>query len=175
MKNSLFLICILLTGCYSNYHTIGNGPNRHSTKEIYSKGKDVYFLWGLVKLGDSEPKRPEKDYLIKTGFTLGDDLISLFTLGIVSTRTTKIFISDQPLNNQESIPKIITLEDYKRLPEPTKLEAGDFVYFLKNNEVRKGRLIKIQSYRSRVQEYEGIYKRMRYLDIENYLIKKAAQ
>ena len=179
MKLLAFVFLMMLSGCYSNYHTVGNGPNRHSYKTKYSNGKDVYFLWGLAKLGDSEPKHPEKDYLIKTGFTFGDHIISFFTLGIVSTRTTKIFVSTEKINeqeefqNDETIPKAITLKEYSLLPETEQLEAGDFVYFLKNNEVRKGRLLKKQSYRSRVREYDGIYKKIYTIDVENSVLRKA--
>jgi hypothetical protein len=85
-----------MTSCYTNRHTIGNGPYKNDEKVKYSKAKDIYLFWGLAQIGQAAPRIPSSgNYMVRSRFSFGDMLISDFTLGIVGTRSVKIFIKPE--------------------------------------------------------------------------------
>lgn len=78
----LVLSMLFLVGCFTNVHTIGNGPRGSSTE---SK-KQWYALWGLIPITQVDTKAMAAgatDYEIKTQNSFVDYIIGAFT-GIVT-------------------------------------------------------------------------------------------
>lgn len=99
MKNALLCLSLLLTSCYTNRHTVGDGPVRNETKVKYSKSKDMYLFWGFAQIGQASPRVPKSgNYMIRSRFSIGDLLIGGLTAGIVETRSVKVFVNPEDLS-----------------------------------------------------------------------------
>ena len=104
MKNALifsllFLSLISLNSCFVNRTTVGNGPIGKSGETVkYSHQKQMYLFWGLVAIGQAQPKLPiDCGYQIKTSFNVIDAIVSTITGGIFSMRTQKTLVfKDSP-------------------------------------------------------------------------------
>ncbi len=113
MKNTLkvsvlFVILLSLNSCFVNRTTVGNGPIGKSHETVkYSHQKQMYLFWGLVSIGQAQPKLPmECGYQLKTSFNAIDAIVSTITGGIFSMRTQKVLVfKDSPCD-----PKIIKQE-----------------------------------------------------------------
>lgn len=85
----LFSIC--LTSCLTTKTTVGRYNETQGVEYKYSKGKQVWFFWGLIPLGRTNVNTPDDgNCKIVTRFTFGDVLISLCTGGFVTTYTIKV-------------------------------------------------------------------------------------
>ena len=113
MKNALnvsvlFVALLSLNSCFVNRTTVGNGPvgKGHETA-TFSHQKQMYLLWGLVSIGQAQPKLPmDCGYQVRTSFNAIDAIVSTITGGIFSMRTQKVFVfRDSPCD-----PKIIKQE-----------------------------------------------------------------
>jgi hypothetical protein len=90
------LSVLLLSSCYVNRVTVGYGPQGAVLHDrTFSKVKSHYLFWGLLTLGDRQPELPPTGvgFQVKSGFTLGDGLVSIITGGIYSSRTVKILVN----------------------------------------------------------------------------------
>lgn len=102
MKKTLFLnflvvaLLLSMTSCYVHRHTIGNGPiNREANKIKVMGAKKIYLFGGLLGIGDpntSNPPYGQNGYQIKTSTNGVDMIISFLTIGIIRTRTIKIYV-----------------------------------------------------------------------------------
>lgn len=78
---AVFLIaafCLLLMGCYTHIHQIGNGAQTG----VKVEKKQWYILWGLIPLNDVDSQQMAggaTDYTIKTQHSFVDVLISIVT------------------------------------------------------------------------------------------------
>lgn len=101
---AILMTCLLLTtSCLTHRHTVGDGPvGAQGRTEVYSRAKQVYIFWGLVPLGRPQPAAPSHgDYQIKTGYNIGDALLSVVTGGILQFRTIRIIVhKDRPNQNR---------------------------------------------------------------------------
>lgn len=89
-------LSLLLTSCYTNRHTVGDGPIRSESKVKYSKSKDIYLFWGFAQIGQASPRVPKTgNYMIRSRFSLGDLIIGGLTLGILETRSVKVFVNPE--------------------------------------------------------------------------------
>ena len=84
------LVCMSVTGCMTNRHTVGNGAQTGTV----DKSRQWYALWGLVPLGDKDTKNmvgDTADYKIETYYGFVDYLINCF-LGAftIQSRTIKV-------------------------------------------------------------------------------------
>ena len=87
----LILSMILLTGCYTLNHTVGNGPQGNT---VVSK-KQWYVLFGLVPLNNVDSKQMAagaSDYQVTSKWTFVDIVIGIFT-GLVSVYPTTITVT----------------------------------------------------------------------------------
>jgi len=90
------LFSLLFTSCYVNRVTVGYGPVGESlSSRTFSKIKQRYVLFGLVRLNHENPQLPPSTvgYEIKSGFTLVDGLLTMVTAGIYGQRTVKILVN----------------------------------------------------------------------------------
>ncbi|HWB62200.1 MAG TPA: hypothetical protein VG603_01730 [Chitinophagales bacterium] len=120
MKKITLISFILLTlfslnSCYVNRTTVGAGPVGKAEAVKYSKTKQMYLLWGLIALGQSNPPAPaDCGYQVKSAFNFWDALVSSLTGGIFSMRTVKIMV----FKNSPCDPAVQKLErklDKKRM------------------------------------------------------------
>jgi hypothetical protein len=89
------LLSLIFTSCYVNRVTVGYGPvgeTLHS--RTYSKIKQRYLVFGLVRLNHVNPPTPPANvgYEIKSSFTFVDGLLTLITAGIYGQRSVKILV-----------------------------------------------------------------------------------
>ncbi|RMF57775.1 MAG: hypothetical protein D6748_10425 [Calditrichaeota bacterium] len=80
----------VLTGCFTNIHRVGNGPQQG----VKVEQRQWYVLWGLVPINQVDSQSMAggaTDYEIKTEFTFVDIVIGFFT-GIITVqpRTVKV-------------------------------------------------------------------------------------
>lgn len=111
MKKIISLLIVfstLFTSCYVNRTTVGYGPlgeTLHS--RTFSKVKQHYILFGLVRLNNGNPKTPPPGvgYEIKSSFNIVDGFFTLITLGLYGQRTVKILVEkevEQNVKQQQS-------------------------------------------------------------------------
>lgn len=93
MKKLFVLIAIasvLLSSCYTYVVEFGDGPQSYVETE---KGKNHYFLWGLVAGNTSDPYEladGEENYKATIKHTFLDGFLNLITFGIYTPTTTEI-------------------------------------------------------------------------------------
>lgn len=98
-KKSFFVLAIagmlLLSSCYGTktyvgrYREIVKVENQDTYN--YSKGKQVYFLWGFFPMGRTQVATPEHgNCQIKTRFGALDMLVTVLTGGVFSVKTIKV-------------------------------------------------------------------------------------
>ena len=101
MKNLiaiLALVAILSSSCFVNRTTVGFGPDRPSIfARTYSKAKQQYILFGLIRLNETHLKFPPMGvgFEIKSSFSLEDGFLTLITGGIYGQRTVRILINEE--------------------------------------------------------------------------------
>jgi hypothetical protein len=90
----LIVFSITLSSCFVTRTTIGNGPvYKEDTTSVYSKSKQFYLFLGLAALNKAQPKLPaDPNYQIVSYMGFSDVLVTTFTFGILSVRTTKVLI-----------------------------------------------------------------------------------
>ncbi|MFT5822421.1 MAG: hypothetical protein ACI8ZM_003677 [Crocinitomix sp.] len=95
-KQFFLFACILsiLSSCFVQQTTVGDVSDKTKT-EKYSKSKQFYLFWGLIPLGKNEPRAPEDDYVVESKFKLGDFIISAVTGGIVSARSSVVYVAKE--------------------------------------------------------------------------------
>ena len=91
---------VLFSSCATHVQrlSVNNGPaGKHPSKtETYSRSKQLYIFWGLLPLGWSQPSTPtDKGYQVKTYKGFWDNVIGTITVGIVSSRSSKILIYEE--------------------------------------------------------------------------------
>ncbi|MGB1104362.1 MAG: Bor/Iss family lipoprotein [Crocinitomicaceae bacterium] len=100
MKIKSFILFLamtaLLSSCYTTQVTVGDMPFRAKT-ERYSKSKQFYLFWGIIPLGENDPRAPsgQDAYVVESKFKFGDFLISGLTGGIVGARTSTVFVEKE--------------------------------------------------------------------------------
>lgn len=94
----LLLIFIMIFGsCATHVQrlSIYNGPvgNHPSKTDTYSRSKQLYMFWGLLPLGWSQASTPtDKGFQVKTYKGFWDNVIGVISVGIVSSRSTKVIV-----------------------------------------------------------------------------------
>lgn len=92
------LISFLFTSCYVNRVTVGYGPVGETiSSRTFSKVKQHYLLFGLVRLNHVNPPMPPANvgFEIKSGFTFVDGILTAITAGIYGQRTVKILVGKE--------------------------------------------------------------------------------
>lgn len=80
----ILIIVLLVIGCSTNIHTIGNGPQKNEVQQV----RQWYILYGLIPLNEVntlEMAGNATDYEIKTEQTFLDGLINCFTSAVSVT------------------------------------------------------------------------------------------
>jgi hypothetical protein len=98
----LILFSTLFTSCFVNRTTVGYGPVGEALRtRTFSKAKQHYILFGLVRLDSANPKTPPPGvgYEIKSGFNIEDGFFTLITLGLYGQRTVKILVEKEVEQN----------------------------------------------------------------------------
>lgn len=95
----LLIITIILFSCMSHKHHIGKKPNRQQQYmqenfSYYEAHRQFYTLFGLVPLYEPNINNSYKNFTIKTERGLADFFISFFTVGLLKSRTIKVFDND---------------------------------------------------------------------------------
>jgi hypothetical protein len=110
MKSSFIVLVLsmfLLSSCFVNRTTVGFGPVGASLQDrTYSKAKQRYVLFGLVRINNANPKTPPvgMGYEVKSSFTIVDGVLSILW-PIYGQRTVKILVTredEQALRLKES-------------------------------------------------------------------------
>src|SRR5579863_5893854 len=82
-----------LNSCFVNRTTVADGPIGKEKSIKYAKAKQMYLFWGLVPIGQAQPRTPvECGYQVKSVFNFWDMLVSTITGGIFDLRTVKILV-----------------------------------------------------------------------------------
>lgn len=104
MKKLLFILVVIATvlslpSCFGTRTAVGNYAQEVRVKQEeykYSRGKQVYLLWGLIPLGRKQVAIPEHTpYQIRTRMNVADLLVFWLTAGIVDMQTIQVWA---PLN-----------------------------------------------------------------------------
>lgn len=85
----LVLTSGLLTSCYTQSYTVGNGP----TNGIEQKERSHYLVYGLAPLKTADPIKmagETKDYQVTVQHTFVDGLINVLTAGLYTPTTTTV-------------------------------------------------------------------------------------
>lgn len=95
MKTKLLILAMTLTICFSSCMTtrtyVGAYKETEGTEYTYSKGKQMWILWGIIPMGRTHVATPVNGNCeVATKLNFADGLISLLTAGIVSSYTIKI-------------------------------------------------------------------------------------
>jgi len=89
----IILFSLSLNSCYVNRTTVADGPVGKSGVR-YSHTKQMYLFWGLLPIGQAQPRAPQGcGYQVKTAFNFVDILINGITGGIFGTRNIKILVN----------------------------------------------------------------------------------
>ena len=100
MKSSIIVLVLsmfLFSSCFVNRTTVGYGPVGASLQDrTYSKAKQRYVLFGLVRINRANPATPPDGmgYEVKSGFTLVDGILSIL-FPIYGQRTVKILVTKE--------------------------------------------------------------------------------
>jgi hypothetical protein len=93
----VLLSTFLLSSCFVNRTTVGYGPVGANLQDrTFSKVKQRYTLFGLVRLNQAQPKTPPAGmgYEIKTKFSIVDGILSIL-MPIYAQRTVVILVNKQ--------------------------------------------------------------------------------
>jgi hypothetical protein len=116
------MMIFTLNSCFITHTTVGDGPiGKDNVTARYSHAKQMYVLWGLLSLKQTQPAIPHDcGYQVKSSFNFVDVLASGVTLGIFGMRTVKILVrKDGPCD-----PKVMKIER-KEDKEIHKLEEKE--------------------------------------------------
>ena len=98
MKKATILLAILVTmfstSCMVTKTNINSFENVHEGTRQYSKQKQFYVLFDLIRVGHTDAKTPSNGQpcQIKTQVTFLDGLIKLLTAGLISSQTIKVTV-----------------------------------------------------------------------------------
>ena len=85
-------LMLATTSCEVNRHFVG-GMSQYQAKEKFSSAKQLYLFWGGVSVGNASPSLPSRpDFMIKSSKNVFDMILKDITLGILSTRTIKVYV-----------------------------------------------------------------------------------
>jgi hypothetical protein len=92
-KQFFLFACMIgiLSSCFVQQTTVGDVSSKTKT-EKYSKSKQFYLFWGLIQLGENQPRLPEDDFVVESKFKFGDFLITGLTGGIVGARSATVYV-----------------------------------------------------------------------------------
>ncbi len=98
---TVLAVLLITSSCMTHRHTVGEGPIGVKGKtDVHSRAKQSYLFWGLIPLGRPSPHTPtDNNYQIKTGYNVGDFIISSLTGGIFSIRTVRILVHKEGASN----------------------------------------------------------------------------
>jgi Bor protein len=85
------LLAVLLTGCFTQSHIVGDGPQHAERVEA----RQWYVLFGLVpinRVDSAELAEGADDYEVRTSFAPLDILISVFT-GLISVNPMTVSVT----------------------------------------------------------------------------------
>lgn len=84
-------VAISLSSCMVTRTNVGAFREEQGHKYTYSKAKQLYLFWGVVRLGSCNAATPATgNCQVKTAINFGDVLISGLTGGILSSQTVKV-------------------------------------------------------------------------------------
>lgn len=86
------LALVLLSGCFTFTHTVGNGP-ANAKAPVVNEETRWFALFGVVPLSDADSKSlagGARDYRVTTKFTVLDCVITCFTSFVTLYRQTII-------------------------------------------------------------------------------------
>ena len=82
---------LLLSSCRTTKTNVGTFREAHGEKYTYSKGKQVWILWGIFPLGRTSVNTPQSgNCQVVTRTNLADFIVSGITAGIITTETIKV-------------------------------------------------------------------------------------
>jgi len=87
------LALVLLPGCFTFTHTVGNGPANAKAPVVAAEETRWFALYGIVPFNDADSKSlagGARDYRVTTKFTVLDCVITCFTSFVTIYRQTVI-------------------------------------------------------------------------------------
>lgn len=87
------LALVLLPGCFTFTHTVGNGPANAKAPVVAAEETRWFALYGIVPFDNVDSKslaNGARDYRVTTKFTFLDCVITLFTSFVTIYRQTII-------------------------------------------------------------------------------------
>ena len=98
MKTKIIILAAMfsLTSCMTTKTNVGEYKQQTGKECVYSKGKQVWLLWGIFPVGRTHVETPtDGNCQVVTRFTFVDMLIQGLTAGIVTTETIKVKVKKQ--------------------------------------------------------------------------------
>lgn len=87
----IFLLATTFTSCMVTKTNVGTFKEEQGKDYVYSKGKQVWFLWGLIPIGRTNVSTPaDGSCQVITKYNFGDLLIFGLTAGVFKSYTIKI-------------------------------------------------------------------------------------
>lgn len=87
----VFIFSTSLTSCLTTKTNVGTYKEQQGDTYTYAKSKQLWLFWGIVPLGRTSTNTPgDGNCQVITKFTFGDALISVCTLGIITSYTIKV-------------------------------------------------------------------------------------
>ncbi|MEA3452159.1 MAG: hypothetical protein U9Q83_09700 [Bacteroidota bacterium] len=85
------ILSVSLISCITTKTQVGQYQSQTGDVYKYSKGKQVWALWGIIPVGRTSVNTPaDGNCEIVSRYNAGDVLISGLTAGIIMTRTIKV-------------------------------------------------------------------------------------
>lgn len=153
---NVIVVAILLTfsSCMTTRTTIGEGPvGKGEAKKVCSKTKQVYLFWGLMSLGNSQPKVPSHGNVqIKTSYNVADALVSGLTGGLFAMQTIKVLIKKEDFFKDQNIAN-------------KNIGSGNKVIFTSSSQQNVGEVVSIDNTKGKAKvKFLNNYGEERYKD-----------
>lgn len=85
------LVIVVFSSCMVTQTTVGQFREVKGKEYVYSRGKQVWLIEGLIPVGRADVATPAHGNCeVKTYYDFGDFLINTITLGLIKTYSIKV-------------------------------------------------------------------------------------